>query len=182
MFNRDYEFAANLKNHKLGNQEIYRLRYINYHRIGESYEFRLFNIGVIDWPLQPFLLPVGMSREDAFKVLSYLTDFIESTLNLEECSSKSVIMLDKVLNLERLGFRKLDVNFPTNSKEVIDLFTVTGRQLLFKRSKYYKMYFEWYTEGVTYDEVKEIYSRCGIDFYDLTFDSAPQILQREKCE
>jgi len=31
--NRDFEFYADLDNHTLGNQNIYRLRYINYHRI-----------------------------------------------------------------------------------------------------------------------------------------------------
>lgn len=178
--NRAYEFYANFENHPLGNQEIYRLRYINYHRIGENFSQDNNNIGIVDWPLKPFYLPVGMGREEAFKVLSYLTDFIENTLNLEPCSSKSVIKLDKVLNLARLGFSKIDAVFPINSKEVIDLFTVTGRLLLFKRSAYYKRYFDWYTEGVTFDEVKEIYSRCGIEFYDLTFDKDPQKLIREK--
>lgn len=178
--NRDYEFKAVLKNHPLGNQEIYRLRYINFHRIGEAYGFGLFNVGVFDWFYKPFLLPVGMGREDAFKVLSYLTDFIENALNLEECSQKSVMALDKALDLERLGFKKLDTIFPENSKEVIDLFTVDGRLLLFKRSAYYKRYFDWYTEGVTFDEVKEIYSRSGIEFYDLIYDKNPQKRVREK--
>lgn len=180
MFNRDYEFETNLEDHHIGDQEIYRLYYINYYRIGEGYGYTSNNIGVTDWPLKPFLLPVGMSREEAFKVLSYLTDFIEKTLNLEPCSQKSVMQLDEVLNLERLGFRRLNMSFENDSEEIINLFTVAGRQLLFKNSKYYKMYFEWYTEGVTFEEVKEIYSRCGIQFYDLMFDSAPQILQRKK--
>lgn len=39
-----------------------------------------------------------------------------------------------------------------------------GRVLLFKQSKQYKKYFEWYTEGVTFKKVKEIYSKSGIDF------------------
>lgn len=180
MFNRDYEFEADLEDHPLGDQEIYRLYYINYHRIGEYCGFNRNNVGVIDWPLKPFLLPVGMSREEGFKVISYLTDFIESTLNIEPYYGKSVMQLDEVLNLERLGFRRLNMHFENDSDKIINLFTVTGRQLLFKKSKYYKMYFEWYTQGITYEEVKEIYSRCGINFYDLNFDSAPQILQREK--
>lgn len=180
MFNRDYEFEADLEDHPLGDQEIYRLYYINYHRIGENRSFNRNNVGVIDWPLKPFLLPVGMSREEAFKVLSYLTDYIERILNLEQCSQKSVMQLDEALNLERLCFRRLNMSFENDSDKIINLFTVAGRQLLFKRSKYYEMYFEWYTEGVTYEEVKEIYSRCGIDFYDLIFNDAPQTLQREK--
>ncbi len=167
LINRKYEFEAELKDHPLGNQDIYRLYYINYHRIGESYEPRFNNVGVIDWPYEPFMLPDGMSREDAFKVLSYLTDFIERRLNLEPCSPKSVSILDNVLNLERLGFKRVYTSLDSDFDNVIDLFTITGRLQLFKRSKHYKKYFEWYTQGITFDEVKQIYDKCGIEFYDL---------------
>ena len=51
--------------------------------------------------------------------------------------------------------------------EVIDLFTVAGRVELFKRSKHYSKYFEWYVENVTFDEVKDIYHKCNIEFSDL---------------
>ena len=107
-----------------------------------------------------------MTRENSFKVLSYLTDFIEKQLNLEPCSFKSVANLNEVLNIERLGFKKLK---NINDEDIINLYTVTGRQLLFKKSEHYKNYFEWYTENVTFDEVKNIYSKCDIDFYDLIY-------------
>lgn len=166
--NRDYEFDAELENHPLGNQNIYRLYFINYHRIGEHYGMPTpNNIGIINWPFKPFMLPKGMEREDAFKVLSYLTDFIEKEANLESCSFRSVEALDKVIDLERLGFKRLDVTLDDDSPEVIDLFTIRGRVLLFKQSKQYQKYFEWYTTGVTFDQVKEIYNKCGIEFYDL---------------
>lgn len=166
--NRDYEFDAELENHPLGNQKIYRLYFIDYHRIGENYGMnRPNNIGIINWPFKPFMLPDGMSRDDAFRVLSYLTDFIEKEAKLEPCSYKSVAALDKVIDLERLGFKRLDMNLDDDSTEVIDLFTIKGRVLLFKQSKQYQKYFEWYTEGVTLKNVKEIYSKCGIEFYDL---------------
>lgn len=165
---RDYEFDAELENHPLGNQNIYRLYFIDYHRIGESYGMRRpDNVGVINWPFKPFMLPDGMSRDDAFKVLSYLTDFIEKEANLEPCSYKSVETLDKVIDLERLGFKRLDMNLDNDSTEVIDLFTIKGRILLFKQSKQYQKYFEWYTEGITFNQVKNIYNKCGIEFYDL---------------
>ena len=122
-------------------------------------------MGVIDWPFKPFMLPYEMSREDGFKVLSYLTDFIEKQLNLSPCSYKSVSTLNSVLDLERLGFKR--VNEDINDSEVIDLFTVSGRLLLFKNSRHYQKYFEWYTENITLDEIKAIYSKCGIEFYDL---------------
>ena len=163
--NKNYEFQAELEDHQIGNQNIYRLHYIDYHRIGKYYERTDNNVGIIDWPFTPFILPDGMSREDGFKVLSYLTDFIEKQLNLSPCSYKSISNLNSVLDLERLVFKR--VNTDISDSDVIDLFTVSGRLLLFKHSKYYQKYFEWYTENITFNEIKEIYDKCSIEFYDL---------------
>lgn len=184
LINRDYEFEAELEDHQLRESNIYRLCYINYHRINENYGQRENNIGVIIWPFKPFMLPDGMSREDSFKVLSYLTDFIEKELNLDECSLKSVSVLDNVLNIERLGFKKLDVPLDINYTDIIDLFTVTGRLQLFKKSPYYQKYFEWYTENITLNEITNIYSKCGIEFYDLenindSFEG-PQLIKKKQ--
>lgn len=182
LLNRDYEFDAELENHPLGNQNIYRLYFIDYHRIGEGWGMEcppsigVDNIGVFNWPFKPFMLPEGMSREDAFKVLSYLTDFIEKEESLETCSFRSVKALDKVIDLERLGFKRIDINLNDDSHEVIDLFTIKGRVLLFKQSKQYQKYFEWYTNGITLNQVKKIYNKCGIEFYDLV----PTVKEEEK--
>ncbi len=176
--NRDYEFETELEEHQIGNQNIYRLHYIDYHRIGEYRGRTDNNVGVIDWAFKPFMLPEEMSREDGFKVLSYLTDFIEKQQNLRPCSHKSVSTLNSVLDLERLGFKRVNTNI--NDSEIIDLFTVTGRLLLFKNSRYYQKYFEWYTEGITLDEIKEIYSKCGIEFYDLSLSENPKESKIEK--
>ena len=41
------EFDAEFENHSLGNQNIYRLYYMNFHRIGENYEDKKDdNIGI----------------------------------------------------------------------------------------------------------------------------------------
>lgn len=180
--NRDYEFEAELEDHQPGSQNVYRLHYIDYHRIGENYGYRENNIGVIDWSFKPFTLPNGMSREDSFKVLSYLTDYIEKNLNLEHCSYKSVAELDNALNFENLGFMRVNLSSDDFSFDGIDLFTVTGRLQLFKKSSHYQKYFEWYMEGITFDEVKEIYQRCGIDFYDIDVknlsNECPKLLRK----
>ena len=165
--NRDYEFDAELENHPLGNQNIYRLYFINYHRIGEHYGMPTpNNIGIINWPFNPFMLPDGMEREDAFKVLSYLTDFIEKRDEIEPGSLKSVNTLDSVLNLERFGFKRVE---ETDEDKILNLFTIDGRALLFKRSELYKKYFEWYIENVTKEEVEEIYSKIGMEFKDIVW-------------
>lgn len=184
LFNRDYEFEAELEDHPLGNQNIYRLYYMDYHRFGEGYGMGPDNVAVTDYPSKPFMIPGGMSREDAFKVLSYLTDFIEKQQNLRPCSLKSVSTLDSILDLQRLGFRRINVDNNIDDSDVIDLFTVSGRLLLFKKSEKYQKYFEWYTEGITFDEVKQIYSKCNIEFYDLilsenTEDSKTENLSAE---
>ena len=157
--NKEYEFDAELENHPLENQSIYRLHYIKYYRKNAK------SIGVMNYPFDPFEMPNGMTREDGFKVLSYLVDFIEERLHLNPCSYQSVAMLNQVLNLNRLGFKK--INGPIKEEEILDLFTIDGRTLLFKKSKDYEKYFEWYTEGVTFEEVKAIYENCHMEFQNL---------------
>ena len=158
---KENEFDAELENH-----DIYRLYYINYHIMGRPKSIFSFgkNIGLINWPFKPFMLPNGMSREEGFKVLSYLANYIEKNKDIEPASLKSVKILDGVLDLERLGFKRVEEK---DEDKIINLFTVGGRFYLFKKSELYKKYFEWYTEDVSLEEVKRIYSNCGIDFYDL---------------
>ena len=165
--NSDNEFDVELEDHEIGNQNIYRLYYINYHRIGMlGHSDNRSNIGLINWPCKPFMLPNGMSREEGFKVLSYLTDFIEKRDDVELGSLTSVRTLDSVLSNERFGFKRVE---EIDEDKILNLFTIDGRALLFKRSELYKKYFEWYTENVTKEEVEEIYSKIGMEFKDIVW-------------
>lgn len=166
---RALEFDATFTNHSVGNQNIYRLHYINYHRIQEYYGRQDNNIGVINFSCEPFMFPKGMSREEGFKVLSYLTDFIEKRDDTEPCSLKSVRTLDGVLDLERFGFKRVKEE---DENKILDLFTVSGRLLLFKRSELYQKYFEWYIENVTLEEVMDIYAKYGMEFKDIVWSDA----------
>ena len=168
---RDFEFDAELEDHPIGNQNIYRLYYINYHRIGEGYGHRKNNIGIINWRFNPFILPKEMTREEGFKVLSYLTDFIEKREDTEPCSFKSVSTLDGVLNLERFGFTRVEEK---DESKILNLFTVDGRLLLFKRSNLYSKYFEWYVENVTKEEVESIYAKHNMEFRDIVWLDNPK--------
>ncbi len=163
---RALEFDATLEEHPVGNQYIYRLYFVNYHRIGESYGRQDNNVGMINWPCKPFMLPEGMSREEGFKVLSYLTDFIEKRDDTEPCSLKSVRTLDGILDLERFGFKRV---MEDDENKILNLFTVSGRLLLFKRSKLYPKYFEWYVENVTLEEVTNIYTKYNMEFRDIVW-------------
>lgn len=159
------DFNVELLDHELGNQKYYRLHYINYHNINREPG------GMIDWLYKPFELPNGMSREDGFKVLSYLTDFIEKRDDVDEASWKSVGTLDGVIDLERFGFKRL--NFVPSKEEVIDLFTVSGRIRRFKESEYYSTYFNWYTPNIAKEEVEKIYQKCGLVFSDIVWLDNP---------
>ena len=161
--NVEDDFNATFEDHMPGNQKYYRLHYINYHNINRDPNRR----GLIDWPYKPFELPDGMSREDGFKVLSYLTDFIEKRDDVYEASWKSVGTLDGVISLERFGFKRID--FLPKEEDIIDLFTIDGRVRRFKDSKYYDMYFNWYISNVSKNEVEEIYSKCGLVFKDIVW-------------
>ena len=143
---------AILKDHPIDDCDIYRLYYINYHKTGGD------NFGTFYYPLEPFKLPKNMTREEGLKVLSYLTDCIEARDDVDECSIKSVNMLDDML--EKYGFTRVD----EDSKNYIHLFTVTGIVPLFKQSKLYQYYFEWYIKNVTLDEILKIYSKYNMDF------------------
>lgn len=174
-----------MENHPVGNQDIYRLYFVNYHRIGESYGRDENNVGMINWPCLPFMFPEGMSREEGFKVLSYLTDFIEKRNDIESCSLKSVRTLDSILDLERFGFKRVEEG---DENKILNLFTISGRISLFKKSNLYTKYFEWYVEDVTLEEVKSIYAKHNMEFRDIVWlntqddEERPMVLKLEKLK
>lgn len=174
---RDYEFNGVFENHPIGNQDTYRLYYVDYHRINEYNGCDQNNIGMIDYPLKPFKFPEGMSREDGFKVLSYLTDDIEKQPDVGPYSLKAVRTLDKVLDLERFGFTRVEEK---DEDKILNLFTVTGRLLLFQKSKLYPKYFEWYTEGVSRREVQKIYADLGLEFKDVVWTDEEEAKTKPK--
>ena len=164
--NKDFEFDAVFEDHPIGSQNIYRLYYVDYHRIGQGYGMKNNNIGIINWNFEPFMFPNGMTREEGFKVLSYFTDVIEKKENIDVGSFKSVKTLDENIALGRIGFTKVKEN---DENKILNLFTVSGRVLLFKKSELYQKYFEWYSENVTLNEVKEIYTKYNMEFKDVLF-------------
>lgn len=142
-------------------RSIFRLRFINFGKIGGLYGYNLKEL--IDWPYNAFNIPEKMNVEEAFIVLSYLVKKIEEDLKLEECSQLAVTVLNK--NLEKFHFKKL----PEYDGEIVDLYTVTGNMKRFKKSEYTNKYFEWFTEGVAAEEVKNIYFKYGYTFKEPNF-------------
>lgn len=129
----------------------------------------------------PFILPDGMTIEDASKVVSYLSEKVEKENNIEPCTEKSVAMVGDIL--EEYGFQKVDNiecgHFHSVDKYnpfrkigsflpvcqkvagVVDLFTVNGDLKLFHNSYFDSRYFDWFTPGVSKQEVDAIYNNIG---------------------
>lgn len=135
--------------------------------------------------------PKGMDLKDACKVVSYLSELVEQDGSIEPASELSVQIVGAYLRA--LGFDKFDekdvdyshrhaVSFdtkealnlaeskitPEQKLGVTDLFTVGGDIKLFEKSDLMDYYFEWFTPGVTEEEVRQIYASIGKDL-DKTF-------------
>lgn len=137
-------------------------------KIGQTYYFST-----------PFRLPKFMSIADACKVVSYLSDRVEVENDLVPVSKESVLMVSDIL--EDYGFskiegkdkisvhmvsdigssKKIEATYPFcgEIKGVADLFTVGGNFEVFKKSDLYDRYFNWYSAGVTEEEVLDIYKK-----------------------
>jgi len=167
------DFDVELEDHEIEDKPYYRLHYMHY--------YRPFGVGIVECSLSydPFLLPDRMDKKDAFKVLSYLTDFIEKRYDVSEGCLKSVRTLNEILKLRRFGFEVL--KFRPDEDEVIDLFAIEGRIKVFLNSKYYSKYFNWYTPNVSKEEVEEIYRKCGMIFEDIVFYNEGKV-DSEKIE
>ncbi len=137
---------------------VYRFHCLSF--VNKHYD--LLNKTKSEQVYEPFLLPKGMKKQDAFRVLSYLGQYIEKNSNSSDGISMKVATLDSVL--ERYGFLRFD--FPTAF--VVDLFAVDD-SMKFRKSEYYSKYFEWYIPNVSRDEVVEIYKNIGMIFEDIDF-------------
>ena len=133
----------------------------------------------------PYIPPEKMSLNDICKVVSYLSDYIEETFDIEPASQESVVKTSTTL--EQFGFTKIPTNdrgythitsdyywgkkLIRNDKRspipaidgVVDLFTVEGFDH-FKNSDLYDRYFNWYEEATTQEEIQSIYDKLGLDF------------------
>lgn len=131
----------------------------------------------------PFQIPNGLRLDEAYEMISYITDKIESQYNLEEVSIQSVQYVANLLS--DYGFKKLDAK-KFNSSEgyfhkttritmlskvkcegvpeiqgIVDLMTVNGDIKCFDKSKMAERYFDWYTENVTDERFDELTNLVG---------------------
>jgi len=145
----------------------------------------------------PFRLPNDMSIEDACKVISYLSEMVEKDNNLEPACEDSVAMVSSILGLygfdrvegyqhghmhavsEYRPLHKIRAGLPGCEKieGVKDLFTVGGDCKLFKKSNLSDRYFDWFTEGVSEQEVEDIYKKIRKEHL---FENAKILLDKNK--
>ncbi|MBE5739004.1 MAG: hypothetical protein E7354_04690 [Clostridiales bacterium] len=132
----------------------------------------------------PFRLPTEMSIEDACKVVSYLSEQVEQNNDIEPASEQSVAMVSNILSqygFERveskekghyhtvsdyLPFRKIRTDsIPVCEaiEGVTDLFTVGGDFKLFKKTDLHDRYFDWFTAGITKQDIETIYKNIRRD-------------------
>ena len=172
--------SINFANFNYTNIRLYYVALERFTRYGSS-EIKLGETYGIS---SPFRLPHGMSYKDACKVVSYLSEKVEKENNLEPASESSVAMVSKILpsyGFERIEgmekghyhavsdykpFYKIKADyFPACKKidGVVDLFTVGGHFKVFKKTDLNDRYFDWFTEGVTKQEIENIYKTIGQD-------------------
>lgn len=133
---------------------IYRLHYLYFNDY--------FIKEVHDCACDAFMIPDGVDKMDAFKVISYFFDHIQYEKGGYRCCCATTEKLNSI------GFEKID-NIKAKEYFVVDLFSVIscGNGQSFKQSEYYQNYFEWYCSGVTKEEVLSICTKNNIS---ISFD------------
>ena len=133
----------------------------------------------------PFIIPKGMKIEDACKIISYLSLKVERENNIEPASEDSVALVSKLLEdyyfdkcegkskpghyhsvSEYHPLSKVRTIFDEQIEGVTDLMTIDGDDKLFKKSVLSKRYFDWFSENVSEEEIKDIYYQAYLSLPD----------------
>lgn len=109
-----------------------------------------------DWCCDTFIGPENFSEDDMFKVISYVFDNADWETGSYNCCANTTSTLSE------MGFTIINNK---NEYKVIDLFSVISTDYghMFKRSEYYKDYFEWYQNEITKEIVEDIYIKHNMD-------------------
>ncbi len=171
--------SCQIKNRALDEMSADKIRliYVAIEKYNSRFDGKA-KLGTIYNSSSPFKIPEGMTMQEAYKVISYISEFVENTYNKEPASSDSVALTSYTLG--SYGFEKIE-GFPkgythtteeyvgkgkiipeTTIPATMDLYSVGGDFNQFKKSNLYKKYFEWFTENVSLEEVQAIYNRLGL--------------------
>lgn len=169
--------SKKIKRFEIENSKKIRLIYISL-EIFRRYDTSKLKIGETLCVTSQFELPTNMTMKQACKVISYLSEKVEQENGLEPASVASVAEVSQIL--ENYGFKKIPncekghshcvrnyvpfTKIPVSCKKeegVADLITFAGKTC-FKHSEMYSRYFDWFTEGVSLQEVADIYEKIGL--------------------
>ena len=105
-----------------------------------------------------YMYPDEISREDALKLISYIVKSTKDELKEKEISLKTVAVASR--KLDSYGF----VRIPYCYSPTDELYVVNGDREVFKKSKHNYMYFDWYTEDYTMEEIDSIKGKIHSHF------------------
>ena len=160
-----------------------RLCYIACNKIDQN-DTNESHLEIIYYATRHFCLPKHMELNDAYKVISYLTEKIAKNNHIKQPSAKCVEVVGNFLC--RYGFEVIDnelhgpvysvkpykpfVNIKIassispiskKSENSIDLFSIGGDAKIFQRTDMYNKYTPWYIQGVTKQEIEDIYKKIN---------------------
>lgn len=152
--------SEKLRDHRVKDYPHFRLHFMKFTKVA-SYYGPTFD-EVYDYVFTTYSAPKGMSKNDMYKVVSYVYDLALQE-NEDILNKQSVKATNKAL--ATIGFKP--ANLDEDYDGITDLYLVAGDLKRFKRSSEYKQYFNWYVEGVTKQEVEAIYNGLGLTFKDI---------------
>ena len=110
--------------------------------------------------LERMRIPENMSLVDAIRTISYVLNQTSKKIN----QPKNTSITTQITNmcLPQYGFKQ-DLNKPKKTDSCCTLYVVEGNPLIFKTTKFYNDYFDWYCD-VKKDEIQTLYKKAGLPF------------------
>lgn len=136
--------------------KVFRLRYLEYEKVGNLKKVSLKE--KCNFSFIKFVLPEGMSEEEAFKVISFIHEMVTKKYGLSKFGLASVRATDEMLN--SFHFSRLH-----DAKETpcVDLLTLDNNsKCFFKDLDAFEKRYNWFVPDVKKEEVENIYSSLGL--------------------
>ena len=153
----DEKELTELENHDVKTSGIYRLHFVEYPKRSNYYSTQYIG--------SPFKSSIAMEERDILDVVSYILISMNMLFGIQENSYSMAHMGDFIIETNKNY--KFDIVETDKPSEVTDLYILGKGKNAFKKSRYYKNYFDWFNPNMTYEKLEEIYSKYGLKFYDL---------------
>lgn len=150
---RESFFKENIYEEGIDENRVYRLHYLYFNDKGVK--------EMHDVCCDAFVIPMGWDKEDAFKLISYFFDHSDYETGSYHCCSQTTSRLNE------FGFKSAKELI--NICEPVDLLSVICNNCgyMFRESEYYKLFFGWYHENITIEEVTNICNKYNFEIPDI---------------